>query len=67
MKIFFIRHGETDNNVKNIMQGAGMDTPLNVQGIQQAKELAEKAVKESFEVGIKLGGAISDLIDTIFE
>ena len=43
MKIFFIRHGETDNNVKNIMQGAGMNTPLNAQGIQQAKELAEKA------------------------
>lgn len=34
---------------------------------ERAKELAEKAVKESFEVGIKLGGAISDLIDTIFE
>ncbi len=34
---------------------------------ERAKELAEKAVKESFEVGTKLGGAISDLIDTIFE
>lgn len=43
MKIIFIRHGETDSNVKNIMQGAGMDTLLNARGIQQAKELAEKA------------------------
>ena len=43
MKIIFFRHGETDNNVKNIMQGAGMNTPLNAHGIQQAKELAEKA------------------------
>lgn len=43
MKIIFFRHGETDNNVKNIMQGAGMDTPLNAHGIQQAKELGEKA------------------------
>lgn len=34
---------------------------------EQVKVLAEKAVKESFEVGTKLGGAISDLIDTIFE
>ena len=43
MKFIFFRHGETDSNVKNIMQGAGMDTPLNAHGIQQAKELAEKA------------------------
>ena len=34
---------------------------------EQAKELAERAVKESFEVGTRLGSAISDLIDDIFE
>lgn len=34
---------------------------------EQVKELAEQAVKESFEVGTKLGGAISDLIDEIFD
>ena len=49
MKIIFIRHGETDSNVKNIMQGAGMDTPLNTHGIQQAKELAEKVKKLGIE------------------
>ncbi|MBR1604728.1 MAG: histidine phosphatase family protein [Alphaproteobacteria bacterium] len=43
MKVIFVRHGETDCNVKNIMQGAGMNTPLNAKGIQQAKQLAEKA------------------------
>ena len=43
MKVIFFRHGETDGNVQNIMQGATMDTLLNVNGIQQAKQLAEKA------------------------
>ena len=42
MKIIFFRHGETDSNVKEIMQGAGVDTPLNVKGIKQAQELADK-------------------------
>ncbi|MBQ8465112.1 MAG: histidine phosphatase family protein [Alphaproteobacteria bacterium] len=49
MKIIFFRHGETDSNVKNIMQGAGMDTPLNANGIKQAKVLAEKAKKLGLE------------------
>ena len=43
MKFILFRHGQTDCNIKNIMQGAGMNTPLNAQGIQQAKELAGKA------------------------
>ena len=34
---------------------------------EQVKELAERAAKESFELGTKLGGTISDLIDAIFE
>lgn len=43
MKFIFFRHGETDGNVKNIMQGASMDTLLNINGVRQAKQLAEKA------------------------
>lgn len=42
MKIIFFWHGETNGNVQNIMQGITMDTLLNVNGIQQAKQLAEK-------------------------
>ena len=49
MKIIFCRHGETDSNVKNIMQGASVDTPLNANGIQQAKELGEKVKKLGIE------------------
>ena len=43
MHVIFFRHGETDGNVKNIMQGVTINTPLNANGIKQAKALAEKA------------------------
>ena len=37
MTIYFIRHGETDLNRQNIVQGSGMDTDLNPLGHAQAK------------------------------
>jgi broad specificity phosphatase PhoE len=38
MKIFFIRHGQTDYNVHNRVQGSS-DIPLNNKGIHQAKTI----------------------------
>ena len=29
MKLLIIRHGQTDGNVKGLVQGAGLDLPLN--------------------------------------
>ncbi len=34
--IFLIRHGQTDLNLKGIVQGRGIDSPLNEKGQQQA-------------------------------
>lgn len=42
MKLIIFRHGETDGNVKNIVQGAGVDCPLNEHGKMQAAELRDK-------------------------
>lgn len=40
-KVFYIfRHGETDHNIVRRWQGCGIDSPLNANGIEQAKELA---------------------------
>lgn len=36
-KIYLIRHGQTDFNKQNIVQGSGVDTDLNDRGRQQAQ------------------------------
>ena len=45
MKLYFVRHGETEWNVKKKIQGK-TDIPLNENGRNQAKELAGKLVSE---------------------
>lgn len=35
-KVYLIRHGQTDYNLKNIVQGSGVDTDLNDFGSKQA-------------------------------
>lgn len=40
VRIFLIRHGQTDHNVKKILQGH-RDIPLNVDGIKQSRRLGE--------------------------
>ena len=34
---YFIRHGQTDLNLKGIVQGRGVDSPLNDNGFKQAQ------------------------------
>lgn len=41
MKLFLVRHGQTDFNAGHLTQGA-MDIPLNETGKAQARELAQK-------------------------
>jgi probable phosphoglycerate mutase len=36
-KIYLIRHGQTEYNLQNIVQGSGVDTDLNDRGRQQAQ------------------------------
>lgn len=48
--IFIIRHGETDFNKQNIVQGSGVDTDLNETGRQQAKQFFEAYKNFPFEV-----------------
>jgi broad specificity phosphatase PhoE len=40
-KVYLIRHGQTDFNLKNIVQGSGVDTDLNELGRRQAAAFFE--------------------------
>jgi alpha-ribazole phosphatase len=48
MKLFLIRHGETDWNLKGKIQGSS-DIELNDTGIKQAEELSNKVLEESYK------------------
>lgn len=48
MILYFVRHGETDWNVKKKIQGK-TDVPLNENGKQQAKELADMLLERKKE------------------
>lgn len=49
MILYFVRHGETEWNVKKKIQGK-TDIPLNENGLKQARTLAGHLVQEQFQV-----------------
>lgn len=51
MKLYIVRHGETDWNAKRIMQG-NTDVPLNQVGIEQAKYIQKDLEHEVLDVCI---------------
>lgn len=66
-KIFYLfRHGETDYNVQKRWQGCSVDTLLNVNGLQQAKELADKlqnlGIKKIYSSGLKRALQTSSIV-----
>ena len=50
MKLYIFRHGQTNGNVNNIVQGAGVDIPLNETGHKQAQNLAQKLQPEKLDI-----------------
>lgn len=50
-KIYIVRHGKTDWNVKGLLQGTA-DIEINEEGIQQAKELATMINLDEIDVCI---------------
>ena len=48
--LYFVRHGQTDDNVNHIISGAESDVPLNAVGISQAKSMAQKVKDFKFDL-----------------
>lgn len=48
-QIYFIRHGQTDYNLKGIVQGGGIDSDLNETGRRQGRLFFEKYKDVSFD------------------
>lgn len=47
--IYYVRHGQTDYNIKNIFAGH-LDVPLNEEGFKQARKTAEELKDIKFDV-----------------
>ena len=50
MKIYLVRHGETDANKNKIMQGQSQNLQLNENGIRQATALKNKLKDVNFDI-----------------
>ena len=47
--LYLVRHGETEHNRRNIIQGGGVDSELNAAGRDQAEALARRLRSVSFD------------------
>lgn len=61
MKLYVVRHGQTDWNIENKLQGC-VDVPLNSTGINQAYDLAKKIGNIKFDIIIS--SPLSRALDT---
>lgn len=53
MKIYFVRHGQTDWNLEQKMQGGESEKELNETGIEQAKQAREKVRNLKYDMIIR--------------
>ena len=52
MKIYYVRHGQTDWNLAKKMQGGGTEKPLNETGIEQANETRKELENVKYDIVI---------------
>ena len=48
-KIYLLRHGQTDYNLQGVVQGSGIDAPINATGRAQAKAFFEAYQEVQFD------------------
>lgn len=50
MKIYIVRHGQTNSNLKKVYDNVKLDEDINENGIKQAEELRDKIMNIKFDV-----------------
>jgi isoleucyl-tRNA synthetase len=63
-EVYFIRHGETDHNLAQIMNGGDVDTPLNTTGKKQAQEAGKIARLQGMKFDIIYSSPLSRASET---
>lgn len=63
MKIYFVRHGQTDYNYQRLIQGR-IDAPLNKTGIKQAKETGQLLKSLDFKYDKIVSSPLSRAFET---
>jgi len=53
-KIYLVRHGQTDFNLKGVVQGSGIDAPLNATG-----QATGKGIFRYLSIGFRLNRFIT--------
>jgi broad specificity phosphatase PhoE len=48
-RLYIVRHGQTDFNLKGVVQGSGIDAPLNANGMLQAEKFFKKYQNYPFD------------------
>ena len=61
MKLYVVRHGQTDWNVQHKLQGS-VDIPLNSTGLKQAQELSTKI--ETLDFNLIISSPLSRALET---
>ena len=63
MKLILVRHGETESNIKHILQGKD-DGKLTSRGIEQAKKVG-KELKEKYKVDMVFCSPLGRCVETL--
>lgn len=53
MKVYYVRHGQTDWNLARRMQGGGTEKDLNETGLKQAKETRKELENVNYDIIIR--------------
>src|SRR5712692_17705 len=49
MRVFLVRHGESEGNFAGTLQGSRSDTPLGPRGVEQVRLLARRLAREALD------------------